>query len=96
MNLPFSVQTSPHFERIFRKLSKQHTELLQYFTEVIEILEADPHNRSHRYAIKKLSGQQADHGQWRLRYGRWRFRYDIVGQVVELKYCGLRREDTYH
>jgi len=27
--------------------------------------------------------------------GRWRFRYDIIGQVVVLHYCGLRREDTY-
>jgi hypothetical protein len=58
-------------------------------------LEADPHNRSRSYAIKKLEGVRSGEGQYRLRIGRWRFRYDIVGQDVVLHYCGLRREETY-
>lgn len=90
----FNVQTSPHFERLFKKLQGRHSELIDLLTEAITILEADPYNRSRKHAIKKLSGEQTD-GQWRLRLGRWRFRYDISGQIVQLKYCGLRREDTY-
>jgi mRNA-degrading endonuclease RelE of RelBE toxin-antitoxin system len=90
----FSVQTSPHFERLVKRLRKQHRELPELLSEAIEILETDPYNRTQQHTIKKLSGSQVD-GQYRLRIGRWRFRYDIVGQSVELKYCGLRREDTY-
>jgi mRNA-degrading endonuclease RelE of RelBE toxin-antitoxin system len=85
----FTVQTV-----LLKKLHKQHQELTELVVEAIEILETDPYNRSQRYAIKKLRGVQAE-GQYRLRLGRWRFRYDILGQKVELKYVGLRREDTY-
>ena len=56
---------------------------------------ADPYNRERRYHLKKLKGVAAGAGAYRLALGRWRFRYDISGQVVELHYCGLRREDTY-
>jgi mRNA-degrading endonuclease RelE of RelBE toxin-antitoxin system len=94
MMTTFSVQTSPHFERLFKKLNKQHTELPELLDEVIAILEADPYNHTKQYAITKLTGPQVD-GQWRIRQGRFRFRYDISGQIVELKYVGLRREDTY-
>jgi mRNA-degrading endonuclease RelE of RelBE toxin-antitoxin system len=65
------------------------------YAEAIEILTADPTNRTGRYRIKKLEGVAPGDGQWRLRLGRFRFLYDIVGSVVELAYCGLRREDTY-
>lgn len=94
MSSGFTVQTSPHFERLFRKLYKQHPELLELFREGIAIPQSDPYNRTGQAAIKKLTGLQAEE-QWRLRLGRYRFRYDIAGQVVELKYVGLRREDTY-
>jgi mRNA-degrading endonuclease RelE of RelBE toxin-antitoxin system len=90
----FTVQTSPRFERSFKKLGKQHPNLPRLFREVLEILEADPYNRTRQHPIKKLTGPQHD-GQWRLKLGRFRFRYDIIGQIVELKSCGLRREDTY-
>lgn len=90
----FAVRTSPHFERLYKKLVKQHRGLPKLLGEAIEILETDPFNRSQRYVIKKLTGPQQG-GQYRLSLGRWRFRYDIVAQSVELKYCGLRREDTY-
>jgi mRNA-degrading endonuclease RelE of RelBE toxin-antitoxin system len=90
----FTVQTSPHFERLFKKLGRQRRELLELFPEAIEILKIDPYNRTRRHPIKKLAGPQTD-GQYRLRLGHFRFRYDIIGQTVELKFCGLRREDTY-
>ena len=94
MTTGFTVQTSPHFERLFKKLYKQHPELLELLREAIAILQSDPHNHTGQAAIKKLTGPQTE-GQWRLRIGRYRFRYDIAGQIVELKYVGLRREDTY-
>jgi mRNA-degrading endonuclease RelE of RelBE toxin-antitoxin system len=90
----FVVQTSPHFERLFKKLRKRHPRLPELFRDVIEILEIDPYNRSREHSIKKLAGPQED-GQYRLKLGRFRFRYDVIGQVVEVKFCGLRREDTY-
>lgn len=90
----FAVKTSPHFERLYKKLVKQHRKLPKLLSEAIAILEIDPFNRSKRYVIKKLTGPQQD-GQYRLSLGRWRFRYDIVARTVELKYCGLRREETY-
>ena len=89
----FSVQTSPHFERSFKKLRKQHRELAEIFREVLDVLETDPYNRTRRYQIKKLVDQHQD-GQYRLRLGRFRFRYDVNGQTVEMS-PGLRREDTY-
>lgn len=92
---PFIVQTSPSFERLFKKLRKHHAELPSLFREAIEILEIDPYNRMRRHSIKKLVEPQRD-GQYRLRLGRFRFRYDIIGQTVELKTCALRREDTYN
>jgi mRNA-degrading endonuclease RelE of RelBE toxin-antitoxin system len=91
----FVVQTSPHFERLFKKLRKQHSELPDLFRQAIEILEIDPYNRTRQHPIKKLTGPQSD-GQWRLRLGRFRFRYDITGQTVELKSCNLRREGIYN
>ena len=54
-----------------------------------------PYNRTRQHHIKKLEGVAVGQGQYRLSLGRWRFRFDIVGQVVLLSYCGLRREDTH-
>jgi mRNA-degrading endonuclease RelE of RelBE toxin-antitoxin system len=90
----FVVQTSPHFERLFKKLRKKHPMVTELFRQVIEILEIDPYNLSREHPIKKLAGPQED-GQYRLKLGRFRFRYDVIGQVVEVKSGGLRREDTY-
>ena len=94
MTAGFAVQVSPHFERLFKKLHKQHPELPELLRQAITILQTDPYNHTGQNAIIKLTGPQTE-GQWRLRIGRYRFRYDIAGQVVELKYVGLRREDTY-
>ena len=90
----FTVRTSPRFERLAKRQLKQHREFAVLLRRALQILETDPYNQSGRYAITKLVGRQEE-GQWRLRAGRWRFRYDVVGQIVQLKYCGLRRKDTY-
>jgi mRNA-degrading endonuclease YafQ of YafQ-DinJ toxin-antitoxin module len=52
----FAVKTSPHFERLYKRLVKQHPRIPKLLGEVIAILETDPFNRSQRYVIKKLSG----------------------------------------
>jgi hypothetical protein len=95
MTEPFSVFTSPHFDRLFRALAKRHPELPTHYAEALAILGKDPHNLSRTHNIKKLTGIPTGEGQYRLRLWHWRFRYDIVGQDVVLEYCGLRREETY-
>ncbi len=95
MSAPFAVHTSPHFDRLLKRLARQHPELPEVFASVIGILTTDPHNRTRAHAIRKLRSIPAGEGQYRLRLARWRFRYDISGQEVHLQYCGLRREDTY-
>ena len=95
MTPSFSVHTTPHFDRLMRRLSRQHPDLADRYAEALTILRSDPYNRSRRHAIRKLEGVGPDDGQYRLRLGRWRFRYDISRQDVVLKRCGLRREDTY-
>lgn len=95
MTPPFSVHTTPRYERLVRKLLKGHPELQALQDRVRGILRTDPYNRSRAHTIKKLEGVQQGEGQYRLKLGRWRFRYDIFGQEVWLFFCGLRREDTY-
>jgi mRNA-degrading endonuclease RelE of RelBE toxin-antitoxin system len=92
---PFAVRTTPHFDRLFKKLARRHTDLPERFAEAIEALKSDPYNRSRSHPIKKLEGVGQGEGQYRLRLSRWRFRYDIYGQEVVLHSCALRREDTY-
>lgn len=95
MTPPFSVRTTPHFERLARSLRSTHHEIGTLHERAVEILSADPHNRSRAHHIKKLAAVPLGEGQWRLSLGRFRFRYDIYGREVVLQYCGLRREDTY-
>lgn len=95
MSESFSVFTTPHFERLARKLLKQHPELREALAEAREILQTDPYNVSRKHPIKKLSAVEAGEGQYRLRWGRFRFRYDISEKEVWLLYCGLRSESTY-
>ena len=92
---PFSVHTTPRYERLSRKLLKGHSELRVLQDGVRDILQADPANRAGVHPIRKLEGVPLGQGQWRLSLGRFRFRYDIFGHQVWLLYCGLRREDTY-
>ena len=95
MTAPFSVRTTPRFDRLLKTLARRHPDLPGVFAEALDILQRDPYNRSRAHAIRKLAGVAAGGGQYRLRVRRWRFRYDIWGRDVELSYCGLRREDTY-
>ncbi len=96
MHDAFSVRPSARFGRLARQLADQHPqEFPRRYAEAIEILKADPTNRTGRHRIKKLKGVPAGEGQWRLALGRFRLRYDIAGAGVELVYRGLRREDTY-
>jgi mRNA-degrading endonuclease RelE of RelBE toxin-antitoxin system len=91
----FSVFATARFERDYAALLKRHPELREHYAQAVMALKEDPYNRSRRYAIKKLEGIAAGDGQYRFRSGRFRFRYDVAGTLVYLKYCGLRREDTY-
>jgi hypothetical protein len=91
----FIVRTTPHFERLFRSLQRQHAELSTLRNEVLSILSVDPYNRRRYHPIKKLTDVPQGKGQYRLRLRRFRFRYDIYGQEVVLQSCGLRREDAY-
>lgn len=95
MTPSFSVSTTSRFDRLLKKLTRGHRELIDYYDQTIHILSADPYNRSRQYDIKKLHDVKHGEGQYRLGLGRWRFRYDIVEQKVILHYCGLRREETY-
>ena len=94
MTPPLSVHTTPHFDRLLKKLTKRHPDLMGRYAEAVEILKVDPQNLSRTHHIAKLEGVRPGEGQDRLRLGRWRFRYDIYGQDVVLHYCGLRREET--
>jgi hypothetical protein len=92
---PFTVHPSTRYERLSAKLQKGHRDFETTEKTAVAILSSDPYNRSRAHHIKKLEGVGSGEGQYRLSLGRWRFRYDILGQVVLLSYCGLRRENTY-
>jgi hypothetical protein len=95
MTPPFSISATPQYDRLARRLLRQHAEFDTVEERAREILQADPYNRSRRHHIRKLEGISQGEGQYRLSLGRWRFRYDISGREVILHYCDLRREDTY-
>ena len=56
----FTVETSPRFERLARKLRKQHPEFIEFYREAINVLELDPYNQTHQYVIKKLNWSASD------------------------------------
>jgi hypothetical protein len=91
----FSVHPTPGYKRLSTKLLKGHRDFAAAEKSAVAILSTDPYNRSRSYNIKKLAGVPSGEGQYRLSLGRGRFRFDVLGQVVLLSYCGLRREDTY-
>jgi mRNA-degrading endonuclease RelE of RelBE toxin-antitoxin system len=91
----FTVRTSSRYDRLAKALQRRHQEFFNHHRSALRILATDPYNRSRVHHIKKLEDMREDEGQYRLALGRWRFRYDILGTVVLLGYCGLRREDTY-
>ena len=91
----FRVQSTRGFDRLAKAYRKRHREFPDLLDHALTILEADPLNTTRTYSIGKLSDVKPGDGQYRLRLGRWRFRYDVSGSNVTLRYCGLRREDTY-
>ena len=91
----FLVQTTSAFSRAARKLSRAHPDFARHYATAISVVQQDPYNNTRRHPIKKLEGVAPGDGQYRIRLARFRFRYDIRGDVVDLKACGLRREDTY-
>src|SRR5437667_9671569 len=95
MTPPFLVRTTPHYERLARRLLREHPDFSPIQQRAVAILGTDPLNRTRPHHIKQLEGVARDAGQWRLSLARWRFRYDVAGREVLLKRCGLRREDTY-
>jgi|ERR687888_2669911 hypothetical protein len=95
MTPDFIVRTTPHFDRLAKRLRKQHQEFTDRYEKAVSILRKDPYNRTRRYQIKKLENVPPGEGEYRLRLRRFRFRYDIEGREVILHRCGLRREDTY-
>lgn len=94
MHAPFRVVATPHFERDLRKLTRRHPELLPLYEELLTILRHDPHNRTGRHDIKKLSGVKSGEGQWRIRTGDYRLRYDIIQREVIL-YSFRPRQEVY-
>ena len=92
----FTIERTTGFSREFRKLMKRHREFFEVYEKAILALAVDPYNISRTYDILKLANVYKGDGQYRIRLRRWRFRYDIVANSVVLKYCSLRREDTYH
>ena len=86
MTPPFSLCTTPHYERLVRHLLKRHPELRAQQGSAFEILTTDPHNRTRASNIKKLVSVPPGEGQWRLSLGRFRFRYDIYGPEVVMHY----------
>ena len=56
MTPPFSIRSTPHYERLVRKLLKRHPELEPLHERVREILHADPYNQTRTHNIKKLEG----------------------------------------
>ncbi len=95
MTPAFPVRTTPHFDRLMRRLHRHHGDLAGRYAEALETLQTDPLNHSGAHPIRKLEGIRVGEGQYRLRLGRWRFRYDVIDRDVILHYCGLRREETY-
>jgi mRNA-degrading endonuclease RelE of RelBE toxin-antitoxin system len=96
MAAAFAVFVTARFERDYRALLKRHPEVAIDYAHLLGILSVDPYNRTRKYPIRKLEQVAAGEGQYRIRSGRFRFRYDIEGTSVYLKYCGLRRENTYN
>jgi mRNA-degrading endonuclease RelE of RelBE toxin-antitoxin system len=81
----FSVRTVPQFDRLLRRLARQHPELAGVYAEALTILRTNPYNRSCQHDVLKLKGVSPREGvQYRLRRGHFRFRYDIERHEVIL------------
>jgi hypothetical protein len=95
MPAAFRVRSTARFDRLVKTHRKRHRQFSRILEDALAILEQDPLNRTRTHHIRKLANVGTSEGQYRLRLGRWRFRYDVSDAEVTLRYCGLRREDTY-
>ena len=59
---PFRIVTTPAFERDVRRRLKGAPDLIGTLEEVRAVLRADPHNRSGKHNIKKLTGVKKGEG----------------------------------
>ncbi len=84
--------TTPAFERDVRRHIRQSPDLIETLETVRTTLQRDPHNRTRKHNIKKLTDVKRGEGQWRIRVGIYRLRYDIIGQEVILYSFRHRRE----
>jgi len=94
MHAKFLVSVSSKFEREARKIKRPSPRVDQNVEDLIDILEQDPYNSTHRHHIKKLLGVAQGKGQWRIRSGNYRLRYDIFDKTVVL-YSIRDRKDAY-
>jgi len=68
---PFTVYTTAHFDRDFRKLARHGGEIVGALEHVFSILQADPFNRTKVHPVRKLEGVPPGEGQYRIRLGRF-------------------------
>ena len=52
MTSHFSVRTIPQFDRLLRRLNRQHPELATVYADALSILRSDPYNRSRAHEIR--------------------------------------------
>ena len=76
------------FSRSLKKLAAKHPEIPDVYQGILNVLQHDPLNLSHRHPIKKLTNVEA--GEWRIRAGVYRLRYDVDGDTVVLHYINYR------
>jgi len=58
---PFSVRTTPRFDRLLHRL-RRHPGLPGAYARALEILKADPYDRSRSHHVKKLEHVPAGEG----------------------------------
>jgi mRNA-degrading endonuclease RelE of RelBE toxin-antitoxin system len=78
----FKILATASFSRSLKKLAAKHPEIPEVYEGLLNVLQHDPLNLSHRHPIKKLTNIEV--GQWRIRAGVYRLRYDVSGDTVVL------------
>lgn len=94
MTSPYSVHTTPHFDRSLKKLSRRHPHLADRYAEAIDILRADPQNLIRAHNIRKLEGPSQVRGSTGSGSGDGDSATTFLA-VRRLFQCNLRREETY-
>jgi mRNA-degrading endonuclease RelE of RelBE toxin-antitoxin system len=78
----FKIIATSSFSRSLKKLAAKHPDIPEVYEALLNVLQHDPLNLSHRQPIKKLTNIEV--GQWRIRAGVYRLRYDVSGDTVVL------------